>query len=365
MTDAFPGLMPASQAAAVLAQTVDRSKYAVDPKTGLRPAMPNLTIAQRKERIDNAMALRLPDFIDIPESIRGKNAIIAGGGFSITRTLPDIRKRMRLSKQTNLIALNKTNDWLRSKGLIPTIGVLADPRPWIADYMQPHKDQIYLFSSKLDPVIFDRFLSAGAKVYLWHPTETADGFDERAYMLAKYPGRSLTLGTGFSTVGLRTVEIISLKAPKVELHGFDGSYDRDADVLYPYAKPNSFCGNDAIDRNDNTIKCGGYSFRFISNTMMKRQVTEWVDMVMKFCDDVAKGKRQDFKLTVAGMGAIPWMAWKSGQHADPAMMAKLHGTAKDIDWRPLSSREVSRGSGLGLSFEPISLTDVFRDTPSV
>jgi hypothetical protein len=99
--------------------------------------------------------------------------------------------------------------------------------------------------------------------------------------------------------------------------------------------------------------------------MMKRQVTEWVDMVMKFCDDVAKGKRPDFKLTVAGTGAIPWMAWKSGQHADPAMMAKLHGTAKDIDWRPLSSREVSRGSGLGLSFEPISLADVFRDTPSV
>lgn len=321
-----------------LLKAVEPGMFPVDPKTGLRPAMPNLSTEDRYARFKYAMGLGLPDFADIPLREREKPAIICGGGYSITKTLPDIRKRMKLSKRTNLIGLNKTNDWLRSKGVIPTYGILADPRPWIAEYMEPHRDQAYIFSSKLDPKIFERFLKAKAKVYLWHPVETIEGESDKDHILSTYPNRSLTLVPGFSTVGLRAVYLISHNSPKVELHGYDGSYDRDADKMYPYEKPNSFSGRPELDRNDRTIKRGGYTFQFLSNTMMTRQVSEFTDMMVQISDQINRGTRKPLELTVAGTGAIPWMAWKAGHHATPERMAKLYGDAKEIDWRPASSR---------------------------
>lgn len=316
---------------------------AADPSTGLPALKANLTPEERRERFKYAFSLGLPDVAQIPKHKLGKIASVWGGGYSIERTLPDLRKRMKVHKGIRTFALNKTHDWLASKGLKPNFGVLADPRPWIADYMTPLPGVDYLFSSKIEPRIFERFKKAGASVYLWHAVESIDGQSDADYLAKHYSNHWRTLVFGYSTIGLRVIDMLShIGPPRIELNGYDGSYDHDADKMYPYDKPNSFCGIQQIDRNDMTIKSGARSFRFLSNTMMRRQVEEWKALMGDLLDKVERGRIAPIELYVAGTGAIPWMAWNAGHHLTPDRMAALYGDEAHIDWRPKSYIETEK-----------------------
>lgn len=317
----------------------------IERSTGLPATRPNLTPEERYARFKYAFSLGLPDVAEIPRERIGRIASIWGGGYSIVKTLPETRRRLKLSKGIRLFALNKTHDWLARKGLTPHFGVLADPRPWVADYMTPQKGVDYLFSSKLDPKIFERFLKAKASIYLWHPVETADGVSDATHLAKNYSNHTRTLVVGYSTVGQRTVEmILHLKPEAIELNGFDSCYDRDHDKLYPYSKPNSFSGVLEIDRNDMTIKRGDHAFRFLSNTMMRRQVEEFAQLMQSVGERMEQGKIKPTPIYVNGTGAIPWMAWRAGHHMNPEMMQKLHGDARTVDWRPRSFVEAERAA---------------------
>ena len=289
---------------------------------------------ENRERLGRALALDFPSVAALKGTYAGQKLIICGGGASLARTLPDILKTLRRGKRAKILAVNKTHDWLIARGVVPTFGVLMDPRPHIADYMTPHRGVKYLLGASVDARIFATFAAAPyarKNVYLWHPIGTAGDMPYVRDILQKqFPWKSVAMIPGPSTVGLRSLYLAMdiLGFTTIELHGFDSCYDCDTAKLWPYDKAVSF----EPVKIQFTIfsKTDGAKFTCVSNPDMARQVYEFDKMIDLLIGSVRAGKRRFLpNITVAGDGAIPWMAWKNGGHATPARMMAKYGEARE------------------------------------
>jgi hypothetical protein len=296
----------------------------------VRPSVGCISEDENRERLGAALSLNLPSIAALKGKYAGQTLILCGGGSSLARTLPDIQRMKRLSRRTKILAVNKTHDWLIARGLVPDFGVLMDPRAHIVDYISPHPRVRYLLGASVDGRIFEKF--CGRKVYLWHPIGTArDAPYVRELLQKQYPWKSVAMIPGPSTVGLRalTLAMDILGFSKIELHGFDSCYDAETSKLWPYDKSVTF----EPVKVDFTIfsKTDGAKFRCASNPDMARQVYEFDRMIELLIASVRSGARQYLpNITIAGDGAIPWMAWKNGGHATPERMAAKYGDA--IEW---------------------------------
>lgn len=286
-----------------------------------------LTLDEHRERLAYAQRYPLPSMALIAHKWAGERVIICGGGASLTKSLPAIRTRRKLSKRTKIMACNKTHDFLLSKGIVPDFGIMLDPKEWVKDYMTPHRDVIYLLGSTLHPDVLDKFKEAKAKAYIYHPIGDGDS----DYLLSLFPAHQNTMAmiAGYSTVGLRSVyasEVLGFD--EIHLHGFDSCYDPGAKDLYAYAKPNTVHDpmGICVQASDGT------EFKAISNRMMSRQVTEFQDMVYALHSAIQNQHMRPISLKVAGDGAIPWLAWKLGIHANPELMQAKYGKAPVFDY---------------------------------
>lgn len=320
--------------------------------TDLRTTVPTATgrigMDERRARFARCMVMEarreFRSAAYLRDKFKGQKVLICGGGPSIENTLKDIKRQIKLSKRVKVLALNKTHDWLLSKGVQPDIGCMGDPAPHVATYQTYQRGTDYLLGSTLHDDTLARF--AGKRnCYIWHPTNDDEG--DKDWFDKNYPGAALCRVSGKSTVGLRSVTLapIVMGFAEVELHGFD-SCDAPRQVtrlgfpgarkLYPYSKPNM-----EMSFKDLTMCAkNGDEFHYEANEHMARQSYEFFDALAWILDAQADGRMPPFNLRVSGDGAIPWLCWKAGDnpltktpfHATPERMQAKYGDAVYYDY---------------------------------
>jgi hypothetical protein len=280
-------------------------------------------------------------FLDLFGTQKKHNVIIVGGGPSLQDTLPDIKKRLRLSKKTKILAVNKSHDWLLERGIKPDFCAMCDPGQWISDYVTPQKGVKYLLGSALHNDTLNKFVRFDDQVYIWHG---ASAFKEGKlidWAQETYPNTPLPFfDTVGSTIGLLAIYLsAAMGFRKAEIHGFDSCFRPGSNDLHAYAKPRP--ANVLGDVTVQSIKTQ-HTFRFSSDPNMARQALEFGDMMVKLANVQLGGKPWDMPIKVAGKGVIPWLAWKDGdfmvRHAAPWTMKEFEGIA-DVDYRPEWAKE--------------------------
>lgn len=298
----------------------------------VRPSVGCISEDERRERFAVSLGWDIPCASALKGLYAGQKVIICGGGTSLKDTLADIVAAKALDPEIKIMAVNKTAAWLLEQGIVADFCVLMDPRSHIPDYLVPHKDTKYLFDGALDGRAFD--ICKDHQVYLWFAKGTAG--DEpfvRNLLATKYPLKAVALIPGPSTVGLRSVHLAMdiLGFSTIELHGFDSCYHFETDTLWPYEKTVSF---EKIKVPFTVVsQKTGDLFRCVSNPDMSRQVYEFDKMIDLLIGSAKAGTRTKLaNITVAGDGAIPWMAWKNNGHATPERMLAKYGDAKAFDY---------------------------------
>ena len=236
---------------------------------------------------------------------------IVGGGPSLKRCLPELRRVAR-TKKNFILSVNKTHDFLWNLpqlGLgqaIPSWGaVLLDPCDWVKDYITPRPGVQYLIGDQCAPATFDVFEKPGITKYVWRATHPKKDHG--------IPPENMLFIIGGSTVGLRC-RTLSYFMGFREIHywGFDSSAD-ESNKLHGYDKVES-----APDRL--TIKAmdeHGLEQEFVTNSHMARQAQEWLELRDEWIANCKAGRVQWIKEIFHGDGLLPTIASRLGQHADP------------------------------------------------
>lgn len=254
----------------------------------LRPA---ITAERMVENIKSALNRGLRE---VPAcKPHGCSLAVAAGGPSLTDTyhlLPD---------QGHIAAVNGSLKFLLDKGIVPEFCGVLDASPHMADVVIADPRVRYLVASNCDPALFDRLLSAGCRVWLWHPTPASIGTDDGAKILQEAQPNSWHLIAGGCTIGLRWVNIGYLLGYRsFHLHGLDSSFRGDQTHAYADRR----CGA-WVDGN--ALEIGGRktSLNFL------QQVTDCAHMIELF-----KGPSVEAtELHVYGDGLLQdcWRHWKA------------------------------------------------------
>jgi len=293
------------------------------------------------------------NFIDVINAESGSSMIIVGGGASLKETLIDIKLKTRISKRWQIMACNKSHDFLFKNGLGSKIAyaTMCDPAEWISDYIEPRRGVKYLLASQLHDKTLDKFLPFKNSTFIWHTegifSEAPKGIfggvatpvtmNVREWFEKTYPGvQAGFFGRNASCIGMLALfEAVVMGCSEVELHGFDSCYLPDRSDLHAYPKPKT-----TSRLVDVTVKSKrtGDTLRFVTNPEMSRQALEFGNMIEGVNNREYLGGNWNTVTTVAGDGVIPWLAWKDGgrffKHADPSEMQRQYGNAKEVDIRP-------------------------------
>lgn len=99
-----------------------------------------IDLSEVMARVHAAMARAAPSLAVLKDTQPNGTLIICGGGPSIG-DVSQLKKIRALAKRGGKIwAVNKTHDYLLSKGITPWAGCLLDPMPWVAGYItKPQK----------------------------------------------------------------------------------------------------------------------------------------------------------------------------------------------------------------------------------
>jgi uncharacterized Rossmann fold enzyme len=173
------------------------------------------------DNVRSAVARELPEVKEC--SPHGMVLSIAGGGPSLEDTWQELHGY--------IAAVNGSLSYLLKKGVVPHLCGVCDPSPHMAEVIEAHAGVTYFVASHCDPSVFDKLLSAGCRVYLWH-LHPIDGLD--ALLSELYPNGWLQIPGG-STMGLRWVNLAynALGFRKFHLHGMDSSFRDRASHAYP------------------------------------------------------------------------------------------------------------------------------------
>ncbi|MCB2108706.1 MAG: DUF115 domain-containing protein, partial [Rhodobacteraceae bacterium] len=248
-------------------------------------------------RVRTAMARPLPSLAQLIDSEKGGTLLICGGGPSIG-DLAQLKTLRHLARKGGKVwAVNKTHDFLLTKGIVPWGACLLDPMPWVAGYIKrPRRDVKYFVASQCHGDVFSALKNAN--VYLWHAGIDVDGEGYPVKLLAEeYPGCDWHVVPGPTTVGLRSIMVgYSLGFRTFHLFGCDSSLkvgEGDA-RLYAYdkAKP-----KDAPERWV-TLRTRAGDQRFLTNSHMARQTMDFEHMVDQIAAMVNQRQMEPIRIIV-------------------------------------------------------------------
>ena len=195
-------------------------------------ALPNTDDATMLVNVRANVARKLPELQEVPEHDR--HAVIVGGGPSLVDTIEEIRYRHDLGQ--TIFALNGTGRFLREHGIVPTWGVMMDPRPENAAFIKGVRpDRGWLLASQCHASVFDKATRQVPRreVTVWHAIwpEIAE---QMAEIFADHAHQPLGIGGGIC-VGISAMAVAyTLGYRKLHLYGYDSS-DRD-DASHAYAQ---------------------------------------------------------------------------------------------------------------------------------
>lgn len=187
------------------------------PRLELEPAVP---ASRMLGNMRSALARGLPELRLCKR--HGHVMHVAGGGPSLADTAPELGNY--------IAAVNGSLGYLLSRGMVPNACGVLDPGAHMADIVAADRRVRYYVASLCDPAVFDKLLSAGCHVTLWHPSGTPGAED---LLKETQPDTWLMIGGG-STMGLRWINLgYALGFRSFVLHGLDSSFREDRTHAYP------------------------------------------------------------------------------------------------------------------------------------
>lgn len=287
-----------------------------------------LTEEGRHARLVRSFDLGLRSAMDLRDLWTGQMLVIVGGGPSLTQALPEIADLV--AGGASLAAVNKSHDWLIERGIVPTFGVLADPKPWVADYMSPHPDVKYLIASQCDDATFENFKGV-PDVYLWHALCDEDGADRKLiFECAQKRGVPAYAVVGGQTTTLRLFDIAPLLLGFRELRfiAVDSSCENGA--THAYTKPK----HDAIlevplaliDPLDGRELATGYW----TTLPLWHQFRQFELLLAERREGIREGRFPKVRIGFHGRGILPDWAALRGLHADPNRAAELRAAVPPV-----------------------------------
>lgn len=197
-------------------------------------------------------------------------------------------------------AINGSLKWLLDHDVhyrLPVACGVCDAGAHIADAVPAHPDVRYYVASVCDPGLFDKLVSAGCDVRLWHVTpESHECSKEITALLNEEYDDWHAIGGG-CTMGLRWVNLgYYLGFRKFKLHGMDSSFRDGATHAYP---------DQADDKEHFTFAGRVTRPNFIAQVHDFAEMLEWLH-----------GLDQGTQLEVFGDGLLQ-DEWKKFKEANP------------------------------------------------
>ncbi len=216
------------------------------------------------ENVRSAMSRGLPEVG--PAKAHDRVMSIAAGGPSLADTWQEV--------EGIVVTINASLGFLLDKGVTPWACGIFDPRPHVADLIEPHKDVFFFLGATCHPRVFDKL--KGCKIVLWHPL----GPSMKAAAGAKY------FIDGGSTMGLRWLTLGHFMGfRKFHCHGLDSSFRGDKTHAYP-------------DYRDGMEAMELYGYRTTLNFIQQTQ--DWIQGRHVF-DALPEGDRPELKLYGDGL----------------------------------------------------------------
>ena len=220
----------------------------------------------------------------IPELSANQQAVIVGGGPSLTKTLDEIR--WRKSKGQTIFALNGAGKFLLENGIKPNHLVILDARPENVKFIIPGH---CFLASHCDPSLFDA--AEDATIYHVNTDGVAEGIGSRQADL---------ISTG-STVGLVAIGIAHVLGYRAfHLFGMDSSY---TDYHHAYEQP--------LNDQDAVIDAMVSGRKFKCAPWMVAQVQQFQTLAAQLAEEGCV-------ITVAGDGLLPHVAREMGKFQEAA-----------------------------------------------
>lgn len=177
------------------------------------PTSPCVDDGQMLENVRSALGRDLPRIKGCKPHTRVMS--IAGGGPSLGDTWRDL--------SGVIVTANASLGFLLSKGVKPWACGLLDPRPHIADLIEPRDDVFFFVASCCHPRVFDKI---GDRAIIWHPSGMPG-------LETELPTGTDMIGGG-STMGLRWLNLgYFMGFRSFDAHGLDSSFKGESTHAYP------------------------------------------------------------------------------------------------------------------------------------
>jgi len=267
------------------------------------------------EHVRSAKARKWPGIK--PSEFIGESIAICGGGPSLS-SLDQLKELRALQKKgTKVLAINRTHDFLLTKGVTPWAGILLDPVPAVASYITPRRGIRYYVGSQCHPAAFDNFDKPDIQKYIWH----AASIPELAAELTERE-RILCVPANGSTCGLRAILKSYIEGfREIHLFGFDSCMEQNEDRtlkikdgkpnLHAYPKPEAI-----LDILEMLVPMDDGDRTYYGNTMMFSQADEFQEFLMARDQGLKTRMLEPHTITVHGSGLIPDIARFYGLHSD-------------------------------------------------
>ena len=159
-----------------------------------------------------------------PHVTNNLEVMILGGGPSLARHLPEIRRKRAAG--VKLVALNGAYNWCLENGLTPSAQIIVDARPFNARFTHPVVDECkYLLASQVHPSVLEGL--PPERTLLWHTSNA----DIEPLLKAKY--EVWWPVPGGSTVLLRAIPLLRMLGfRRFHLYGCDSCLEQDAHHAY-------------------------------------------------------------------------------------------------------------------------------------
>lgn len=212
------------------------------------PVPPAMDDDYMAENVRSAVARGLPEVR--PAKAHHRIMSIAAGGPSLQDTFTQL--------DGVVVAVNGSLAFLLERGVTPWACGVFDPRPHMADVVEPHKDVFYFLGSTCHPRLFDRL--KGCNVGIWHPLGMP-GIETLAKGAKHFIGGGTTMGLRWFNLGY----LMGFR--RFHAHGLDSSFRDGKTHAYP----------DRRDAFSSMMLCG---YRTSMNFI--KQVDDWFQLKRLF-----------------------------------------------------------------------------------
>ena len=267
-----------------------------------------------QKNVNYSMQLGLPHLPRI--AAHGYRAVVASAGRSLVNHWDDLRREV--DNDARLICVKHSHDALIAQDLIPWACILLDPRGHVKDFVEePDPRVMYFVSSTCHPTTFDRLLSRGARVWLYHAlvgagetpliemrnrtvAQTRSDLQAAGLQLpAEEPywkqDRMVSGGTTSASRGISVLHLLGFR--EFGLYGYDSCY---------WEKPDLKALKDDGQPMYHELSLGGR--KFWTDAELVAQVQDFQHMV---------GVMEDVKLDVYGEGMIPHLVRNAPPLSEP------------------------------------------------